>query len=243
MKDPNYEKMFPDRKKPTAEEMTHADETARLLVDNLNRNIGAVDDSWPPKVQEAIATARRLHQGQFRKGMKTHVPYISHRIAVVELVMKYSDDEDILVAAALHDTVEDCGYSFKKIERQFGKKAADLVRELTEDVSRKKKDPKGTWRERKEKYLAHLRAASPGAILICWADKVHNLESMVVGFDELGRDEFWSRFNATPRDSAWYYGEIKVIFRSRLDAGPLQEFERILDEARPVFDGDAKGSS
>lgn len=188
------------------------------------------------KVQEAIDTARRLHQGQYRKGTKDQVPYITHPIAVMELVMKYTDDEDKLIAAVLHDTVEDCGYTFEEMEEKFGKPVADLVRELTEDMALKKKDAKDTWRQRKEKYLAHLQTATPAALLICWADKVHNLKSMAIGFKELGREEFWSRFNAKATDSAWYYGEIREIFRQKLEAGPLREFEGALNEVSAIFD-------
>src|SRR5260221_9383899 len=101
-------------------------------IEYVEMGIGSIDDNYyealrnrssddphgkflhtTPKIERAIAIAALLHRDQFRKGRECKVPYISHPLSVAELVAKYSSDVDQITAALLHDTVEDCEYSFE----------------------------------------------------------------------------------------------------------------------------------
>ena len=122
----------------------------------------------------ALQFASGLHHSQCRKG--TPVPYISHLMAVSALVLEAGGDEDLAIAALLHDAVEDQGGppTLQTIRRMFGDRVADVVMECS-DTDR---EPKPLWRERKEQYLAHLLSASTDALLVSIADKLHNARSV-----------------------------------------------------------------
>jgi len=94
----------------------------------------------------ALQFASGLHHSQCRKG--TPVPYISHLMAVSALVLEAGGDEDLAIAALLHDAVEDQGGppTLETIRRMFGDRVADVVMECS-DTDR---EPKPPWRERKE---------------------------------------------------------------------------------------------
>ncbi len=91
-----------------------------------------------------------LHQEQRRKG--TAIPYIAHLWAVAAIVLEHGGNEDQVVAALLHDAIEDQGHriTLQDIERRFGPTVAEIVEGCTDAETR----PKPPWRERKERYLA-----------------------------------------------------------------------------------------
>jgi len=153
----------------------------------------------------AVQFASGLHHNQSRKG--THIPYIAHLMSVAALVLEAGGNEDQAIAALLHDAVEDQGGlpTLDTIRRLFGDRVADRVLECSDSDS---SDPnkKAPWHERKQAYLEHLKAASPDALLVSAADKLHNARDILACYRELG-DEVWSRFNkkAGKEDQLRYY--------------------------------------
>src|SRR5579863_4596913 len=119
------------------------------------------------RFNEAFLFASRKHAGQVRKG--TPAPYISHLMGVAGIVLEAGGDEDLAIAALLHDVVEDCGGApvLKEVRRCFGKRVAHLVDGCTQEVDL-------PWRERREKYIKHLRHADADTRLVSAADKLHN---------------------------------------------------------------------
>lgn len=113
----------------------------------------------------AFEFAFALHHSQTRKG--TPVPYIGHLMAVCSLVLDAGGDEDQAISALLHDAVEDQGglATLETIRRLFGSRVADAVESCSDSMA---SDPaqKLPWRERKEKYLAHLRDANADALMV-----------------------------------------------------------------------------
>ncbi|MBU3839737.1 MAG: HD domain-containing protein, partial [Candidatus Ruminococcus intestinipullorum] len=92
-------------------------------------------------IERAKAFAQWAHEGQFRKG--TSIPYIVHPIEVAEIVSEMTEDEEVISAAFLHDTIEDCQEVTEELIReQFGNRVAQLVAQESEDKSK-------TWKERK----------------------------------------------------------------------------------------------
>ncbi len=121
---------------------------------------------------EAYHFAAARHVGQRRKG-EAQEPYVNHLAEVAELVARATGGEDVevIVAAVLHDTVEDTETTFAEIADRFGPRVAGLVAEVTDD----KTLPKA---ERKRLQVEHAVHASPGAKLIKLADKTSNLRAM-----------------------------------------------------------------
>jgi (p)ppGpp synthase/HD superfamily hydrolase len=81
-------------------------------------------------MSKAVEFATKKHDGQTRSA---GVPYITHPIRVMETVSKYTSNENIIIAAVLHDTLEDTATTFDEIATTFSTDAANLVKEVTSD--------------------------------------------------------------------------------------------------------------
>ena len=113
------------------------------------------------KILDAASFAAKKHKDQKRKGSDGE-PYINHPIEVANLLTNVGgvNDPDMIIAALLHDTVEDCGVSFEEIEEKFGTVVADYVRELTDDKSLPKAERKQLQIEHAP-HLSHGQHAGP----------------------------------------------------------------------------------
>jgi guanosine-3',5'-bis(diphosphate) 3'-pyrophosphohydrolase len=120
----------------------------------------------------AIEFAAEKHRGQRRKGVDAS-PYINHPIEVATMLANVAGVRDlaILVAAVLHDTIEDTHTSPEELEAAFGPEIRVLVLEVTDDKSL----PKA---ERKRLQVEHAPQLSPSAKLIKLADKVSNVRDV-----------------------------------------------------------------
>ena len=120
-------------------------------------------------LERAIQFATRAHEGQYRK--YTHDPYITHPLAVMEIVRGVpGHTEEMLVAAVLHDVVEDTDVSLMEIEEEFGNVVSDLVLHLT-DIS---KPEDGNRLKRKRKDAEWYAQGSADAQTIKVADFIDN---------------------------------------------------------------------
>jgi (p)ppGpp synthase/HD superfamily hydrolase len=119
-----------------------------------------------PRFLRAFQFAADKHSGQTRKASR--IPYIGHLMGVASLVLEAGGDEDLAIAALLHDVVEDCGGMpmLKEVRRRFGSRVAKVVDGCTDSDT----DPKPPWRERKEKYIAHLKKADADTRLVSTVD-------------------------------------------------------------------------
>jgi guanosine-3',5'-bis(diphosphate) 3'-pyrophosphohydrolase len=117
--------------------------------------------------QRAVSFAALRHHGQFRKDGQT--PYFAHpvRVALVVRHVFESSDQTALVAALLHDLIEDTTTDYDDLIEQFGKDAADAVAALTKDA----RLPEG---EREQAYDRQLSQASWQARLVKLADVYDN---------------------------------------------------------------------
>ena len=169
-----------------------------------------------PRLIQAINTAAWAHRGHVRKG--TDIPYVSHVFDVMHLVSQVTDDEDVLIAALFHDILEDVPeeYSPQRMAEEFGDRVVELVRGVTKDSTL------SSWQDRSDAYLAHLREADDGSVLISAADKLHNLLSIHADLDALG-DELWGRFNSGKERQLWWYRSVADLVQERLPGNPLGE--------------------
>jgi guanosine-3',5'-bis(diphosphate) 3'-pyrophosphohydrolase len=126
----------------------------------------------PTVLLRALTFAAQKHRRQRRKDVDAS-PYINHPIAVAETLADAGSviDEELLVAAVLHDTVEDTETTFAELESTFGRDVAHLVREVTDDKTLPK-------RRRKELQIEHAPSASPRAKQIKIADKICNVRDV-----------------------------------------------------------------
>jgi len=119
------------------------------------------------------ATEAHAAAGQRRK--YTDEPYIVHPAAVAELVRSVTDDEQMIAAAWLHDTVEDTPSTIDDIERHFGQRVAELVDQLTDSAQPAAKNRAA----RKLAHFRHTADASPEAQTIKLADIIDNTRAIV----------------------------------------------------------------
>lgn len=166
------------------------------------------------RLSDAFAHAARIHAVQRRKG--TEIPYVSHLMAVAGIVLEHGGDEDLAIAALLHDAIEDCGAEQDaEIATRFGPRIAAIVRDCTDADMQ----PKPPWRARKEAYLARLPQKSRDSLLVAAADKLHNARAIAADLRTHG-PAMMSRFNAGAEGTLWYYRELADAF-TRLLPGAL----------------------
>jgi (p)ppGpp synthase/HD superfamily hydrolase len=165
---------------------------------------------------EALDYALRHHREHLRKG--TRIPYASHVLSVASLVMDMeSGSEDEVIAALLHDVVEDGGGETASLEiRQlFGPAVQQMVLENSDSLTGD--NLKAPWRERKENYIAAIERKSPGALRVSVADKLHNARAILTDLRTHG-DVVWHRFKAgSAPDVVWYYRSLVEAFEERAE--------------------------
>jgi guanosine-3',5'-bis(diphosphate) 3'-pyrophosphohydrolase len=177
----------------------------------------------PTELLKAISFAAEKHRHQRRKDVEA-LPYINHPIAVATVLAAEGgvSDEVALIAAALHDTVEDTKTTFSELEEHFGPEVAGLVRELTDDKSLDKM-------ERKRLQIEHAAQASSRAKQLKIADKICNIRDIT-----LRPPTHWS----PERRSEYLAWAEKVVAGCRhVNAGLDHAFDQSIAEAREVLKG------
>src|SRR6202795_895226 len=145
----------------------HTGETDELRFMKVRKKISLKPPRLGIRLQRAFQYAAEKHAGQTRK--QTAVPYLSHLMAVASLVLEAGGDEDLVIAALLHDVVEDCGGMprLREICKQFGPRVAKIVEGCPDSFG----EPKPEWVERKKDYLREVKHADRETRLVSAADK------------------------------------------------------------------------
>lgn len=183
----------------------------------------------------ALQFASGLHHHQPRKGVP--IPYIAHLISVCALVLEAGGDEDQAIAALLHDAVEDQGGlpTLATIRHMFGDRVANAVESCSDSTASDPKE-KLPWRQRKDKYLEHLRGANGDALLVSAADKLHNARAVLSDYRELG-EQLWQRFNAPKEDQLWHYSAlVEVLEGTAAPKRLVKELRRVVDELKQLVE-------
>ena len=178
-------------------------------------------------VSEAIAFAVKAHDGMRRK--QANIPYILHPMEAAVIASTMTDDQEIIAAAVLHDTVEDAGATLEEIGEKFGKRVQQLVGSETED-KRADLPPADTWRIRKEESLAVLEKTEDMAVLMMWlGDKLSNMRSFYRSWKVEG-DAMWQRFNQKDvKEQAWYYRSILRLTERLSDTSAWLEYKTLTE--------------
>ncbi len=177
--------------------------------------------------EQALEFAAKAHKGQVRKGSWS--PYIVHPVETALIAMTLTDDQDVVVAALLHDIIEDTPYSAKDIEESFGSRVAKLVQEESEN-KRIGQKPSETWKIRKEEFIKSLDHKDRDAKIIALADKLSNMRATYQGNRKNGI-EFWQRFNEKRKEMhAWYYRAVADKLKELEDTDAWREFDHLIVE-------------
>jgi len=189
-----------------------------------------------PRFLRAFVFAAEKHKGQTRKA--SSIPYIAHLMGVASLVLEAGGDEDLAIAALLHDVVEDCGGApmLKEVRRRFGSRVAKVVDGCTDAYT----DPKPPWRERKESYIARLRNEDKETRLVSAADKLNNVRSIVSDYRAVG-DSIWSRFNGGREGTLWYYRTLRDEFLRDRPNRITRDLALAVRELECITRGDTEG--
>ena len=171
-------------------------------------------------IDKAKTFAARVHFGQVRKG--TTIPYIVHPIAVGEIVATMTDDEEVIAAAILHDTLEDGeGVTVEILSETFSPRVAQLVRAESEDKSK-------TWHERKSATICRLKTAKRDVKCIALGDKLSNIRDINRDYDALG-DEVWMRFRVKDKEKiGWYYRGVLESLRDLEGLPAYGKYEKLV---------------
>jgi (p)ppGpp synthase/HD superfamily hydrolase len=189
----------------------------------------------PPKLSKSaifskrfiagLSYAARLHARQIRK--RTERPYIGHLLGVASIVIEYGGDEDMAIAALLHDAVEDQGGlpRLREIRKKFGKRVAHIVDGCTDAYT----EPKSPWLERKRSYIARVASEDAEVRLVSAADKLSNARETLHEV-RLQGESVYERFAGKKLGTLWYYRELLRVFRQAGSSPLIEELDLVVSE-------------
>lgn len=168
------------------------------------------------RLDEAIKLASHLHRLQIRKD-SLQTPYISHLVGVAILIASVTEDEDIIIAGLLHDSLEDVpNYTYEKLKEDCGERVALIVAHVTEPLDANKSDDEQLpWLSRKEQYLINLKNGGVESAIVSSADKIHNTESFLRDFAKEG-EVYGLRFGSSIKNRIWFHEQVLAIVTEKL---------------------------
>lgn len=178
-------------------------------------------------LDRAIVFAVRAHAGTERRGKG--FPYIVHPLEAVEIVATMTPDQEVLAAAALHDTVEDTDVTLEQIRAEFGERIASLVA-AESDTFQEGVSEEDSWHERKQAAIDRLARAPYDAKMVALGDKLSNMRAIARDHAVQG-DALWNLFHAKdPKDHEWHYRGLADSLRDLQDTFAYKEFERLINQ-------------
>lgn len=179
------------------------------------------------RLQKAYQFAAEAHKNQLRKGRK--IPYMSHLLQTANYACLLTDKEEIIIAALLHDTIEDTKTTKKDIEEQFGAYIANLVADDSED-KRRGQNPCDTWEIRKKENLDRLKDTSYEVKLVVISDKTANLSSLANERKIFG-DAMWQHFNQKDAEKQkWYYCACRNALKELENTPVMKIYDQFYEE-------------
>lgn len=178
-------------------------------------------------LDRAIIFAVHAHHNTDRRGKG--FPYIVHPMEAVEIVSTITSDQELLAAAALHDTIEDTDVTVEDIRREFGDRIADLVHaesdQFTEGVSEE-----DSWHDRKQAAINRLAATSHDGKIVALGDKLSNMRAIWRDYQIKG-DDLWNIFHVKDKAShEWHYRGLAASLADLSDTFAYQEFVRLIED-------------
>ena len=178
-------------------------------------------------LDRAILFAVRAHSGTERRGKG--FPYIVHPMEAVAIVSTMTADQELLAAAALHDTVEDTDVTVEQLQEAFGERIAALVADES-DTFEAGVSEEESWHSRKQAAIDRLSRASHDAKMVALGDKLSNMRAIARDYAEQG-DAFWKLFHVTdPAEHEWHYRGLADALRELSGTFAFQEFEQLINQ-------------
>ncbi len=140
----------------------------------------------------------------------------------------------MVIAALLHDTVEDYGGAprLKDVEFNFGSKVARMVEGLSDTLAEDSSN-KEPWEERKKSYLDRLRSEPRDVQLISAADKLYNAQSILTDYRKIIK-KIWDRFKRGRKEQLWYFDELLKAFKSSGRNEIVDELGRVVEKLKEI---------
>ena len=162
----------------------------------------------------------KAHASQVRKVDDS--PYVVHPITVALTVAKYGFSETVIAAALVHDVLEDTNYPEPQLRDELGDNILQIVLSLTENKSQ-------VWEERKTKYIETIRNASTEVKAVSIADKIHNLNSILTGYNQLGF-VIWEKFTRGREQQQWFATQILTSYNHNWHHQLVDEYATLLEQ-------------
>ena len=189
------------------------------------------------RIRAAYDTAKRAHSGQKRKD---GTPYVTHCIAAADICVDMGLDEDSIVAALLHDVIEDTSLTHEDVAKQFGVAVADIVDGVTKLTRVQYTSKEDEQMENLRKMLMAM-AKDIRVILIKIADRLHNMRTMNYQTADKQRSKSLETMEIYApiahrlgmQRAKW---ELEDLSLQYLDPAGYKEITRTLDEKMPVLE-------
>ncbi|HSX35567.1 MAG TPA: HD domain-containing protein [Patescibacteria group bacterium] len=186
-------------------------------------------DVLPPRYMHALQVTARLFATHQRA--VTGDPFVTHLYGVSYVVSQLTWDEDVRIAALLHDVLEDVPsetYDAAKLEADFGPRVRMLVETVTHDIKKYGKE------DALKRYLQQLETGPAEASLISGADMLYNTRDMLDAYakDADATAKIFGGAGAKRRDWFWH-GRYDIIINK---LGPSHALAQALTAMLPAFD-------
>ena len=178
-------------------------------------------------LDRAIIFAVHAHAGTERRGKG--YPYIVHPMEAMEIVSTMTPDQELLAAAALHDTVEDTDVTVEQIRAEFGPRIASLVADESDEMPEGMSEEE-SWHGRKQAAIDRLSRASHDAKMVALGDKLSNMRAIARDYAVQG-DALWNLFHVKERsEHEWHYRGLADALRELEGTFAFQEFEKLINQ-------------
>ncbi len=176
-----------------------------------------------PHVEIALRMALRHHAGQTRKGDGKQ--YIIHLLEISKLLFGrggHEVDWEIIAAALCHDLLEDSDCPEAEIEKWCGPEVLRIVKAVSND-------PTLNWKEKKEKYIETTKAGGEKAMIVCLADKIVNIKSLIKVYEKEG-EKVWEKFNRGKDAQLWFFKASLAMLKENMEHPLMKPYEKLIKD-------------
>ena len=138
----------------------------------------------------------------------------------------YGFPEYVIAAALTHDVLEDTCFPEEKLRAELGEDVLEIVKAVTADDSL-------PWEEKKRKYIESVRRGPEGAKMVAVADKIHNIESLLMAYIEQG-PELWKKFSRGKEQKLWFENEVLKMLRETWRHPLVEEYASLLEKEKQL---------
>ena len=171
-------------------------------------------------IEKSVRLAFSAHEGQTRK--TGNLPYIIHPFMVALKLAKYDFPDSVIAAALMHDVLEETDLQEDIIRAELGEEVLEIVKAVTNDDSL-------PWEEKKKKYVESVRHGPEGAKAVAVADKIHNIESLLIAHSAQGPG-VWQKFNRGKEQKLWFENEVLSMLKATWSHPLIEEYENLLEQ-------------